>query len=115
MTNEGSAVFGAQWRVGDVKIVEVPAAINKERYKTAYGQPSTSAPIGLFWSPGRTACRTIHGEEQEDHAVSKLDHLCLRARDDWPRIRKFAASFRAIKVASASMSMFWKTTLIRVR
>ena len=36
MTNEGSAVFGAQWRVGDVKIVEVPAAINKERYKTAY-------------------------------------------------------------------------------
>ena len=36
MTNEGSAVFGAQWRVGDVKIIEVPAAINKERYKTAY-------------------------------------------------------------------------------
>src|SRR3954463_2896293 len=36
MTNEGSAVFGAQWRVGDVKIVEVPAAINKDRYKTAY-------------------------------------------------------------------------------
>jgi len=36
MTNEGSASFGAQWRVTDVKIVEVPAAINKERYKTTY-------------------------------------------------------------------------------
>jgi gluconolactonase len=36
MTNEGSAAFGAQWRVTDVKIVEVPAAINKERYKTTY-------------------------------------------------------------------------------
>ena len=36
MTNEGSAAFGAQWRVTDVRIVEVPAAINKERYKTTY-------------------------------------------------------------------------------
>jgi len=36
MTNEGSASFGAQWRVTDVKIVEVPAAINKERYQTTY-------------------------------------------------------------------------------
>jgi gluconolactonase len=36
MTNEGAAAFGAQWRVTDVKIVEVPAAINKERYKTTY-------------------------------------------------------------------------------
>jgi gluconolactonase len=36
MTNEGAAAFGAQWRVADVKIVEVPAAINKERYKTTY-------------------------------------------------------------------------------
>ena len=36
MTNEGSAALGAQWRVTDVKIVEVPAAINKERYKTTY-------------------------------------------------------------------------------
>ena len=35
-TNEGSAAFGAQWRVTDVRIVEVPAAINKERYKTTY-------------------------------------------------------------------------------
>ena len=36
MTNEGAAAFGAQWLVTDVKIVEVPAAINKERYKTTY-------------------------------------------------------------------------------
>src|SRR5262245_61431956 len=36
MTNEGSAALGAKWRVTDVKIVEVPAAINKERYKTTY-------------------------------------------------------------------------------
>src|SRR5262245_1187796 len=36
MTNEGSAALGAQWRVTDIKIVEVPAAINKERYKTTY-------------------------------------------------------------------------------
>lgn len=36
MTNEGAAAFGAQWRVTDIRIVEVPAAINKERYKTTY-------------------------------------------------------------------------------
>ena len=36
MTNEGAAAFGAQWRATDVKIVEVPAAINKERYKATY-------------------------------------------------------------------------------
>jgi gluconolactonase len=36
MTNDGAAAFNAQWRVTDVKIVEVPAAINKERYKTTY-------------------------------------------------------------------------------
>jgi gluconolactonase len=36
MTNEGAAAFGAQWKITDVKIVEVPAAINKERYKTTY-------------------------------------------------------------------------------
>src|SRR5262245_1125370 len=31
MTNEGSGTFGVQ-----VRIVEVPAAINKDRYKTTY-------------------------------------------------------------------------------
>ncbi len=36
MTNEGSGAFGAQWRVTDVRIVEVPAVINKDRYKTTY-------------------------------------------------------------------------------
>ena len=36
MTNEGSGAFGVQWRVADVRIVEVPAAINKDRYKTTY-------------------------------------------------------------------------------
>jgi gluconolactonase len=36
MTNEGSGAFGLQWRVADVKIVEVPAAINRDRYKTTY-------------------------------------------------------------------------------
>ena len=36
MTNEGSGTFGVQWRVADVRIVEVPAAINKDRYKTTY-------------------------------------------------------------------------------
>src|SRR5258708_33193439 len=36
MTNEGSGAFGVQWRVADVKIIEVPAAINKDRYKTTY-------------------------------------------------------------------------------
>lgn len=36
MTNEGSAAFGAKWRVADVKFVEVPAAINKDRYKATY-------------------------------------------------------------------------------
>jgi gluconolactonase len=36
MTNEGSAAFGAKWRVTDVRITEVPAVINKERYKTTY-------------------------------------------------------------------------------
>src|SRR5947199_8598493 len=35
-TNEGSGAFGVQWRVADVRIVEVPAAINKDRYKTTY-------------------------------------------------------------------------------
>ena len=36
MTNEGSGAFGVQWRIADVRIVEVPAAINKDRYKTTY-------------------------------------------------------------------------------
>ena len=36
MTNEGSGAFSVQWRVADVRIVEVPAAINKDRYKTTY-------------------------------------------------------------------------------
>src|SRR6516164_549448 len=36
MTNEGSGAFGVQWRIADVKFVEVPAAINKEHYKTTY-------------------------------------------------------------------------------
>src|SRR5215831_12227261 len=36
MTNEGSGAFGVQWRVADVRIVEVPATINKDRYKTTY-------------------------------------------------------------------------------
>jgi gluconolactonase len=36
MTNEGSGAFGVQWRVADVRIIEVPAAINKDRYKTTY-------------------------------------------------------------------------------
>ena len=36
MTNESAAALGAQWRATDVKIVEVPAAINKDRYKTTY-------------------------------------------------------------------------------
>src|SRR5436305_8888345 len=36
MTNDGSGAFGLEWRVADVRIVEVPAAINKERYKTTY-------------------------------------------------------------------------------
>ncbi len=36
MTNEGSGAFGVQWRVADIKMVEVPALINKDRYKTTY-------------------------------------------------------------------------------
>jgi gluconolactonase len=36
MTNEGSSVFGAQWRTIDVKIIEVPAGANKGQYKTTY-------------------------------------------------------------------------------
>ena len=36
MTNDGSAAFAVQWRVADVRIVEVPAVINKARYKTTY-------------------------------------------------------------------------------
>jgi hypothetical protein len=36
MTNEGSGAFGVQWRIADVRIVEVPATINKDRYKTTY-------------------------------------------------------------------------------
>jgi gluconolactonase len=36
MTNEGSAALGAKWRAIDIKIIEVPAAANKDRYKTTY-------------------------------------------------------------------------------
>ena len=36
MTNEGSSAFGMQWRVADIRLIEVPAAINKERYKSTY-------------------------------------------------------------------------------
>src|SRR5262249_46980626 len=37
MTAAGSAAFGAQWRVMDVKIVEVPAIPNAmPQYKTTY-------------------------------------------------------------------------------
>jgi gluconolactonase len=37
MTAEGSAAFGAQWKVSDVKIVEVPAIPNAmPQYKTTY-------------------------------------------------------------------------------
>jgi gluconolactonase len=36
MTNEGSAALGAQWRIADVRFVEVPATANKDRYKTTY-------------------------------------------------------------------------------
>src|SRR5260221_5011594 len=36
MTNEGSGAFSVQWRVADVIIVQLPAAINKDRYKTTY-------------------------------------------------------------------------------
>ena len=36
MTNEGSGAFGAQWRVADVRFVDVPAVANKDRYKTTY-------------------------------------------------------------------------------
>jgi gluconolactonase len=37
MTAEGSAAFGAQWKVMDVKIVEVPAIPNAmPQYKTTY-------------------------------------------------------------------------------
>jgi len=36
MTNEGSDAFGLQWRIADIKLVEVPAPINNERYKTTY-------------------------------------------------------------------------------
>ena len=36
MTNEGSAALGAQWKFMDVRIVEVPASANKDRYKTTY-------------------------------------------------------------------------------
>ena len=36
MSNEGSAALGAKWRAIDIKIIEVPAAANKDRYKTTY-------------------------------------------------------------------------------
>jgi gluconolactonase len=37
MTNEGSAALGAQWKISDVKIVEVPAAQGlMPKYKTTY-------------------------------------------------------------------------------
>ena len=37
MTNEGAAALGAQWKVSDVKIVEVPAAAGlMPQYKTTY-------------------------------------------------------------------------------
>ena len=35
-TAEGVAVFGAEWRALDVKIVEVPAAVTKDRNKSTY-------------------------------------------------------------------------------
>lgn len=36
MTAESAAALGAQWRATDVRIIEVPAAVNKDRYKTTY-------------------------------------------------------------------------------
>jgi len=36
MTAESAAALGAQWRATDIKIIEVPAAVNKDRYKTTY-------------------------------------------------------------------------------
>jgi len=36
MTAESAAALGAEWRATDVKIIEVPAAVNKDRYKTTY-------------------------------------------------------------------------------
>ena len=36
MTAESAATLGAQWRATDIKIIEVPAAVNKDRYKTTY-------------------------------------------------------------------------------
>src|SRR5262252_10205400 len=43
MTNEGSGAFGVQWRVADVRIVEVPAPINKDRYKITYLRNGSSS------------------------------------------------------------------------
>jgi hypothetical protein len=42
MTNDGSAAFAVQWQVADVRIVEVPAVITKDRYKT-------TDPFGSIW------------------------------------------------------------------
>jgi gluconolactonase len=45
MTNEGSAAFGAHWKIMDVKIVEVPAAAGlMPQYKTTYSiEPQAGA------------------------------------------------------------------------
>src|SRR5260221_13669491 len=62
MTNEGSGAFSVQWRVADVRIVEVPAAIYKDRYKTTYQIEPRDMPTdfddsqwerieGLGWRP----------------------------------------------------------------
>jgi hypothetical protein len=77
--------FGVQWRVADVRIVEVPAAINKDRYKTTYQIEPRAMPtdfddsqseriegkdLGVCRSGGHTAFMWFRG----------LLTICVRAR-----------------------------------
>jgi len=48
MTNAGSAAFGAQWKVMEAKIVEVPAAANAmPQYKTTYNTTPRAGESGF--------------------------------------------------------------------
>src|SRR5262245_30932970 len=53
MTADGSAVFGAQWKAIEAKIVEVPASANAlPEHKTTYAGPMPARP-GLTTRHGR--------------------------------------------------------------
>ena len=95
MTNEGSDAFGLQWRIADIKLVEVPAPINNERYKTTYQiEPRAMATdfddskweriegkdLGVRRSGGHNAFMWFRGLLTMPHA-EHLRQKLLRQRD----------------------------------